>query len=475
MTLFHRRSFALLIIFLPMLLMAYRTAFSANTPANAVASAPSTMPVLDQPSRTEGQGQDHGAATESFLGLFMILLLAKVGGDLMERMKQPAVLGELLLGVLFGNLALFDVSNGVILHLIEFLRSNDVLMVLAEIGVVLLLFQVGLESSVGEMAKVGISSFLVALLGVIAPFFLGWAVSAWFLPHENRLVHIFIAAVLCATSVGITARVLQDIHRIHTKEAKIILGAAVIDDVMGLIILAVVQGIIAAENKGIPLQMSSIFLIVGKASLFFIGSILIGVFFSPKMFRIASYLKTRGVLLSLSLMICFLFAWLAAMIGLAPIVGAFCAGLILEEASFKELGEYKRHDLEELIQPIVALLVPVFFVRMGVMVKLETFGQLEILGFALSLTGAAILGKQVCSLGVVQHGINRLAVGVGMIPRGEVGLIVASIGMTMVAKGQRVIEPGTYSAVVIMVIVTTLITPPLLTAVMRKIPDERQL
>lgn len=451
------------------LLLAFITfSVHAATPAPD-AGAPSATTATTLPSEESGDhSSGHGNASRDFFALFIILALAKLGGDLMERIKQPAVLGELLFGVIFGNLALMGIDWPPLTRLIGFLRTDEVLAMLAELGVVLLLFQVGLESSIREMARVGWTSFLVACLGVTAPFFLGWGVSAWFLPEANTLVHIFIGAVLCATSVGITARVLQDIGQLQTKEAKIILGAAVIDDVLGLIILAVVQGIILARNQGVELEFSSLMIIVGKAGAFFIGSILIGVFFSPKLFRLASYLKTQGVLLTLSLMICLFMAWLASIIGLAPIVGAFCAGLILEDASFSQLGDYKSHDLSELIAPIVALLVPVFFVRMGVSVQLEYFAQPQILGFAAALTAAAVIGKQVCSLGVWGHGIDKISVGLGMIPRGEVGLILASIGMGMVAEGQRVIEHDTYSAVVIMVMVTTLITPPLLTARMRK-------
>lgn len=438
-------------------------------PAADAAQGPDTSATSQAAPHSEESGQGHGnSAPQDFLALLIILALAKLGGDLMERVKQPAVLGELLLGVVFGNLALFGLQWEPLLRLVSFFRTDVVLEVLAELGVVLLLFQIGLESSIGEMAKVGVSAFLVAALGVIAPFLLGWGVSAWFLPEANELVHIFIGAVLCATSVGITARVLQDIGRTNTSEAKIILGAAVIDDVLGLIILAVVQGIIVARNAGQSLEASKVLLIVGKAGVFFIGSILLGVFLSPRLFRLASYLKAKGVLLSLSLVICLFMAWLASLIGLAPIVGAFCAGLILEEASFQQLGDFRRHDLEELIAPIVALLVPVFFVRMGVMVELQYFAQPAILGFAAALTVAAIIGKQICSLGILEKGIDRLAVGIGMIPRGEVGLIVASIGMGMVSGGQRVIEHDTYSAVVIMVMVTTLITPPILSMRMRR-------
>ncbi len=390
------------------------------------------------------------------ISLVIMLMAAKLGGHLFERFRLPAVLGELVGGIVLGNVTLIGFSG------LEFLKHEDVIDVLAEIGVIFLLFQVGLESKIRDLLRVGLSSFLVATLGVITPFLLGAGISAWFLPHEPMLVHVFIGATLCATSVGITARVLRDLGKIDTDESRIILGAAVIDDVMGLIILAIVTGAISAANTGGEISGLSIVMIVGKAVLFFLGAIGVGLFVSPKLFWLASRLQGSGMLLATSVTLCFFLAYLAATVGLAPIVGAFCAGLILEEVHYRDFLSRGEHTIEELIEPVSHLLVPIFFVLMGVKVDLRTFGQVEIIGFAAALTIVAIIGKQACSLGVVQRGINRIAVGIGMIPRGEVGLIFAGIGATLHVAGERVISPSTYSAVVIMVILTTLITPPLL-------------
>jgi Kef-type K+ transport system membrane component KefB len=313
------------------------------------------------------------------------------------------------------------------------------------------------------MMKVGLSSFLVALLGVIAPFFLGWGVSYLFFPQKELLVHIFIGATLCATSVGITARVLKDLGKIDRPESKIILGAAVIDDVMGLVVLAIVQGMIVAADTGAgeiePLYIGWIIL---KAIIFLVGAIIIGMFLSPRLFKIASRLRVHGMLLTVSLCVCFFLAYIAHMIDLAPIVGAFAAGLILEEVHYKDFIDKGEHQLKDLLHPIASFLVPIFFVRMGIKVDVKTFFNLDILGFAVFLTIAAIIGKQVCSFGVVQKGLNKLSVGIGMIPRGEVGLIFANIGAGMILHGKKVIDINTFSAVVIMVVVTTMITPPVL-------------
>jgi Kef-type K+ transport system membrane component KefB len=206
----------------------------------------------------------------------------------------------------------------------------------------------------------------------------------------------------------------------------------------------------------------SILLIVLKATLFLFGALYIGVKLAPRVFNIASRFKAEGLLLATALGICFGFAYLAAQIDLAPIVGAFAAGLIMDEIHWRDFTERGEHSVDELIAPIAGFLVPIFFVRMGANVDLRTFAKPEVLVFAGALTLAAILGKQVCGLGVLQKGLDRLSVGIGMIPRGEVGLIFAAIGSKLVLDGMRVVNHSTYSAVVIMVVVTTMITPPAL-------------
>jgi Kef-type K+ transport system membrane component KefB len=208
-------------------------------------------------------------------------------------------------------------------------------------------------------------------------------------------------------------------------------------------------------------------LIAGKSVAFLVGALLVGRFVVPHLFRGAGRFESRGVLLTLALAFCFFLAWVAAAVGLAPIVGAFAAGLVLDEAhfeAFKRRGELK---LEDLLAPVSAVLVPVFFVQMGMRVDLGAFARWELLGFAAVLTAAAVVGKQVCALAVVERGVNRLSVGLGMIPRGEVGLIFAGIGASLMlpnAQGvpEPVIGPAVFGAVVIMVIVTTLLTPPAL-------------
>ncbi len=390
-------------------------------------------------------------------GLIIILLVAKLGGHFMEKLHQPAVLGELLFGIIIGNLYLFGAT------FIEPLKDDRTIEVLAELGVIILLFEVGLETSVHEMKKVGMTSTLVALFGIIAPFFLGWGVSAIFMPEASIYVHIFIGATLTATSVGITARVLKDIGKLQVRESKIILGAAVIDDILGLIILAVVVGIIDTANMGGGgTNYIDILVILAKALGFIIAALLIGNWVIPRLFKVSAQIKGSGVLLTTALLVCFLLAVLAEKIGLAAIVGAFAAGLILDKLQYRSFTDRGEHSLEELVAPIGTFLTPIFFVKMGMMVDLRTFANVDILLFAAVMTAAAIVGKQACSLAVWDRQTNRWAVGLGMIPRGEVGLIFAGIGAKLAIGGTPVVSAGAYSAVVIMVIITTLVTPPAL-------------
>jgi Kef-type K+ transport system membrane component KefB len=400
------------------------------------------------------QSVGHGDPVASVvLALTVILVAAKLGGELAVRLGQSAVLGELVVGVLMGNLTLVGYSG------LDHLSTDPSIDMLARIGVLVLLFEVGLESTVGQMLRVGLPSLLVATLGVVTPFALGWGVGAWLLPSHSVYVHVFLGATLCATSVSITARVLKDLGRLQTQEARIILGAAVLDDVMGLVVLAVVTGMIGAADQGAPFSLTSAGAIILKAAVFLVVSLFLGVRLSPKLFQLASRLHAHGVLLALGLALCFLLSWLANVAGLAPIVGAFAAGLILEDVHTRGFVDRGERPLEDLIHPISGFLAPVFFVLMGLRTDLRSFATPGVLGLAAALTLVAVLGKQACSLGVWGRGVDRLTIGLGMIPRGEVGLIFASIGVGLTLGGAPVIDRGTFSAVVVMVIVTTLVTP----------------
>jgi Kef-type K+ transport system membrane component KefB len=333
---------------------------------------------------------------------------------------------------------------------------------MARIGVILLLFQVGLETSMAQMKKVGASAMVVAIIGVVAPLGLGFGAGALLLPDHHWAVHLFLGATLCATSVGITARVLQDLQTESTHAAQVILGAAVIDDVLGLIILALVQGIISAGGEGGFSAMDMMW-IIAKAGGFLIGALVFGQMLSRHHLRFANYLRGRGLLVVAAIAFCFAAAWLASFMGLAPIVGAFAAGLLLDKVTYHELVDQRgERELEEAIRPVADLLVPIFFVMMGIQVDVSQFADPSVLLLAGALTVVAIISKQVCGLGVLTPGSDRLSIGLGMIPRGEVGLIFAAIGRELTLGDERVIDPGTYGAIVLMVILTTMVTPPLL-------------
>ncbi|MGD9857430.1 MAG: cation:proton antiporter, partial [Planctomycetaceae bacterium] len=474
-------------------------ASEGNEKSSAVSTPPAAADERGEEAIGEGREEHAGGHTDPvapvLLAIMIVLFVAKVGGDLFERVSMPAVLGELVVGVLLGNMALMtgwhgldflkapedDSLRGAISKLEEhheeeltskeqelltqpaeqsFYQAGAVLKMLAALGVILLLFEVGLESSVREMMSVGVSSMLVAVLGVIAPMLLGYGASWVLIPESGWQVHAFIGATLCATSVGITARVLKDLGRSQQRESQIILGAAVIDDVLGLIVLAIVSGVI---QQGAGFNPASLVWIVVKSFGFLAGAIVLGnTILTRPLFRAASYLNGHGLLVVTSLVICFAFSWLASFMGLATIVGAFAAGLILEQAHYRELGRRENIELEEALRPLSAVLVPIFFVQMGIMVDLSSFRDPSVWGLAAAITAMAILGKQVCAWGVTEKGLNRLAVGLGMIPRGEVGLIFASEGAKLKVDGIPVINAGAYSAVVVMVMLTTMITPPIL-------------
>jgi Kef-type K+ transport system membrane component KefB len=397
-----------------------------------------------------------GDGTHLVLGLAVILAAAKLGGDLVERLGQPAVLGELLAGVVLGNLDLLG------LGWFRGLTADPAIDGLARIGVVLLLFEVGLESTVADMKQVGWRSLIVAILGVVTPWVLGYVVGVVMLPDRSPYVHLFLGATLTATSVGITARVLRDLGRSQTSEARIILGAAVIDDVLGLVILAVVGSLIAAANLGTTASIGVVGLVVVKAVAFLFGALWLGSIVSPRLFGLTARLRGTSLLLVTALVFCFLLAAGAAAIGLAPIVGAYAAGLLLERIHYEEFSARGERPLEELVRPISSFLVPVFFVLMGLKVELAGMFDPKHLGLAALVIVAAILGKQACALGAWGSSLDKLSIGIGMIPRGEVGLIFASLGLGLTVGGERVVDQALFSTIVLMVMVTTVVTPPAL-------------
>lgn len=413
-------------------------------------------------------GGHSSEVTRFLLEVSAILVAANLGGELFERLHQPPVLGELLFGIVIGNLSLVG------LEMVEGFKTDPSLAVVAEIGVVLLLFQVGLESDLGELLAVGRSAVSVAVLGVIVPVALGYAVSNAFMPEEAAwYMHLFIGTTLAATSVGITARVLRDIGQVNAPEAKVILGAAVVDDILGLIVLAFVLDLVHSVDTGNAADMAllPILWIPCKAVAFLGGSILLGRLVLVPLMKLVHKAKSTTMPVVLSVAYCFAMAALAELVGLADIVGAFTAGLVVDDAITRFFREKSnQYRIKGSIQPISTIFVPVFFVYMGLRVDLLSFASRDVLVFSALLSVAAVVSKQICSLGVWEKNLNRWAVGVGMIPRGEVGLIFANIGSTVMVAGAPVFSANTFSAIVAMVMLTALATPPLLKAVFKRTP-----
>jgi Kef-type K+ transport system membrane component KefB len=379
------------------------------------------------------------------LGLVLVWLAAKVAGEAMERIGQTAVLGELLAGVLIGP------------GVLGLVHESDVLHALAELGVLILLFEVGLESDLGGLLRAGLQATLVALIGVVAPFVVGYGVMSW-VGHPTLLA-VFVGATLTATSVGITARVLRDLGRLQDAAAKVVLGAAVVDDILGLIILAVVTGV--AQTGGV--SVGTVGLLTGKAVVFLVVAIVVGIRLAPTLIRWVGRLQARGTLVVYSVVFAVALAAVADLMGLATIIGAFAAGLILTTTE-------RRAHIEERVKPVADLLVPVFFVTVGMKVQpamLNPFAESSQFGLALSLTVVAVASKLAAGLAVYQRGVRRWPVAVGMVPRGEVGLIFAGVGL---AAG--VVAEDLYSALIVVVMLTTFAAPPWLKALYRNCPTE---
>ena len=389
----------------------------------------------------------------------LLALAATVGGRVAERWRQPPVLGELLVGIVLGNL--LPLVGGTSEHgEIASLGADPTLLFLGQIGVLILLFDVGLEADLQALARVGPSSLLVALIGIVVPVALGWGAAAWLFPDRPPLVHLFVGATLSATSVGITARVLKDLGVTQSREGQIVLGAAIIDDILGLVLLAVVGGVVGASGTaGGSLSALAVAGILVRAVLFLGAAAVLGHFLSGRIVGLAARTGHPETMLVFGLAACFTLAFVAEAIGLAAIIGAFAAGLLLDPYGRGVRTREQDATLAQLLHPLSALFVPLFFVLMGAQVQVAALGSGATLLFAVVLTLCAVAGKLACALGVVAPGVNRLAVGIAMVPRGEVGLIFAGIGTTLVLDGRPILSDALFSAVVLMVLVTTLAAP----------------
>ena len=430
------------------------------------------------------------------LGVTGILFVALIGRFSARHFGFPSVIGELLAGILVGNLAyyfqfdlitvlregpaIFEIMENLlkgeqlelaslnavgtegtwqILDILRGPHGNEMLQVahtvdvFSRYGIIFLLFLVGLDTSIEEMRKVGPDSSRVAIIGVVLPFFFGMLAATLLIENVEFHTSLFIGATLAATSVGITAMVLQEMKMEHTDTAHIILGAAVFDDVLGLLMLAIISGIVVTGG----VDLNNIVVTVITAVLFLVAAVYGGPYFIRFIVKLFRRLDIIEAKMFVSYLFVMLMAWMANLSGLATIIGAFAAGLILHDTYFESWDDDRKCPvtIKDLIMPLEVILVPIFFVLMGLQVKLETFLVPDVMLLAAGLLIAAIAGKIFSGLGA--FGVkNRWAVGIGMMPRGEVGLIFAAIG-----KSLGVLNDALFSAVVLMVIVTTLLSPPL--------------
>ncbi|PLW68539.1 cation:proton antiporter [Pseudohalioglobus lutimaris] len=386
--------------------------------------------------------------TRTSLALILMITLADISGLLFERMGMPELVGEICAGILLGNLAVV----GIDFNFSALLRESQFMTYSSELALVLLLFLVGLESDMKDLLRVGRNATAVACAGVVLPVTMGLGASA-LLGINGGLQGWFVGAMLAATSVGITAKLLASHGLIKSQSAEVILGAAVIDDVMGILLLAVLASVAVSGE----FAYTDLFLIIGKALLFFAGALFVGQKLMPEIVQMVALTKHASIWTGFAFCLALGVAQIAAFAGLAPLIGAFVAGLLLDDVDFRVGDTLQKHTLEELIRPISDILITIFFVGIGALVQLEVLLDPKMLATIVFLTVVAIVSKGFSGFLVKGEGFDRLGIGFGMIPRGEVGLVFAAF-----AFAHGIFLPNTYSALVLVVLLSTVLGPALL-------------
>lgn len=379
------------------------------------------------------------------LQLAILLIAGMIGAYISRKVDQPSVLGQIIIGIIIGPS---------LLNLNIITSDTTLIEEFANIGVVLLMFIAGVETDLNELRESGKASMIIAGAGVLVPMILGFAVTS--MEGIDMMTAIFIGVILTATSVSITVQVLREIGKLKTKQGMAILGAAVIDDVLGIILLSVVAGMIR------PGATENIWLLLGKMALFFAGAVMIGLVLYRLITRLVlSRIRIGESLLTLALIFTFIFGFFAEYVGVAAITGAYIAGLILSATPYKNRISNGTQVLA------YNLFTPIFFINIGLGVNVRLLGGVLVFGTFLTL--AALIGKIVgCGIGAKISGFNNresLQVGIGMMSRGEVSLIMASLGESM-----GVIGADIYAAVIMMILVSTLATPPLLKMLFKEKP-----
>lgn len=382
------------------------------------------------------------------LDLALILLFANIGGYISKRLKQPAVLGEILTGLVIGPSVLNLIhSSGTITHM-------------AEIGVILLMFIAGLETDVSDLKASSKCSAYIALGGVLLPMLLGIGTILLLKPDADFNQALFVGVILTATSVSITVEALRELNKLRTKQGIGILGAAVIDDVAGIIILTLIAGTAS------PAQANNLFVVIFKIAGFFLLSIILGIVFSRLLTKYSEIVSRDNRVLTYALIFCFLLAFIAEELGVAAIIGAYFTGVLFSTTPHRNRVS---HEIQRIAY---SLFTPIFFINIGLNVELRGLSGVYLLGIALVF--AAVIGKVIgCGIGARLSNFNireSLQVGIGMIPRGEVGLIVANLGLKL-----GIVENNIFATIVLIVLVTTIITPPLLKVAFNSGREEKQM
>lgn len=396
-----------------------------------------------------------------FVAIAVILVAARLAGEVAQKIGLPSVVGESLLGMLLGLFPFFGSA----------FQEQPIIQFISELGAILLLFEVGLGSTFSELRKVSGSGGRVAVIGMLAPLAIGVGMSLAFGAATTTLGHLFIGAALTATSVGLTARTLRDLGQSQSLEAKIILAASVFDDILGLLLLAVLSAL--AESGGQDVSMAMLGIISAKALVFILFSAAVGKWVVPPLFRAAARFAGRGAQITFTLGLCFLFSGISHLFGLSPILGAFLAGLLLQPLHFEAFKAFSETPVEDQLEPLSTIFIPFFFVAVGMKVDLPSLMHPNTIVLGVFITLAAIVGKVVCGI-TAGPGADRMIVGVGMIPRGEVGIIFASMGTSIAIDGQPLISMPVFGSIIFMVMATSIISPIWLEYLIRRKSEMRK-
>ena len=386
----------------------------------------------------------------TFFGVLALLVVAAhAGGFVATRARLPSVVGELGVGIALAAMPIAALRG---------LRNEVLPNQAAELGVLLLLFDIGLELHTSDFRSLGWSALKVAIIGIVASLAFASGMSAFLGASAGLRGHVFVGATLAATSIGISGRVLRDLGRTQTGEGKLVLAAAVLDDVLSLLILAAVSAWVGASAHGNGDATPSMWVLAARAIAFLLLALLVGRIVLPRLFTALGRVAGEGTLLVVGLAICLVYAWAANAAGLAPAIGAFVAGLVIEPEDYRPLIRRPGDTLVDLLSPMITFFVPLFFVLAGLKVDVAVFLQPRVWLLTAALFVAAVLGKLLAGVSATSSG-SRLVIGISLVPRGEVSLIFATAGAALTTEGNALVPPATLNALLATIVLTALVPP----------------